>query len=225
MLFVLVLAVSLLAIAFGRLPKVGATVVSVAPNPVCTTNPVVTSNLDDGPGSLRQAVADACLGSTITFNVPLLRIPLSSGQITIDKNLTIQGPGANLLNVQNVAPASPTNRVFKVNKGVTATINGLTVSGGNVIDANGGGILNQGNLTITGSVIRDNRADDSNPVVDIRVYGGGIYNSENAVLTVTYSTISNNYVRGGGGAFQTEAAISTKCPRQSAALPKTSAAQ
>ena len=32
-------------------------------------NPVVTNNADSGAGSLRQAVMDACAGSTITFNV------------------------------------------------------------------------------------------------------------------------------------------------------------
>ncbi|MDQ3258776.1 MAG: hypothetical protein M3R15_33735, partial [Acidobacteriota bacterium] len=77
---------------------------------VCTTDPVVVNGLDSGAGSLRQAVIDACPGSTITFAVTGM-IPLSNdGQITIDKNLTIQGPGANLLTVQN--SFSTFNRVF-----------------------------------------------------------------------------------------------------------------
>ena len=85
-------------------------------------------------GTLRQAVAEACAGSTITFNVTGT-IPLSSGQITIDKDLTIQGPGADVLTVQNTAARSTTSRIFYVNSGVTATIAGLTISGGDIYAA------------------------------------------------------------------------------------------
>ncbi len=91
MMFVLVLALSLLVVTFGRLPRVRA---EVAPSPTCTMDPVVTTNANSGAGSLRQAVIDACAGSTITFAESATGpIFLSAGQITIDKNLTIQGPG------------------------------------------------------------------------------------------------------------------------------------
>ncbi len=61
---------------------------------VCTTDPVVANNLDSGAGSLRQAVTDACAGSTITFSDAVGgTVSVSTGQITIDKNLTIEGPG------------------------------------------------------------------------------------------------------------------------------------
>lgn len=185
-----------------------------APNPVmagngglfeqfnlfCTTNPVVTNFFDDGPGSLRRAVAEACAGSTITFN--LTGTIHLKRQITIDKNLTIQGPGANLLSVRNNAPTytptpddlydmielirkvtatyTATNRIFYVNAGVTAAINGLTVKDAKVI-GDGAGIYNNGTLTITGVTISNNRMIGD---------GGGIFN--NNILTVTNSTISNN---------------------------------
>jgi hypothetical protein len=61
----------------------------------------VTNTNDDGAGSLRQAIAGAVLGDTITFSLPLNSIiTLKSGQLLIDKNLTINGPDANQLTVQ-----------------------------------------------------------------------------------------------------------------------------
>jgi hypothetical protein len=36
---------------------------------ICAINPVVTTNVDDGAGSLRRAIRDACAGSTITFDL------------------------------------------------------------------------------------------------------------------------------------------------------------
>ena len=56
----------------------------------------VTNCADSGTGSLRVAVADANSGDTITFALsPACRvITLTSGDIEINKNLTINGPGA-----------------------------------------------------------------------------------------------------------------------------------
>ncbi|NOT62858.1 MAG: hypothetical protein HOP19_21830, partial [Acidobacteria bacterium] len=159
------------------------------PNPTVQ----VMNNADSGPGSLRQAVIDVCPNGLITFaNTVVSPIALSGGQITIDKNLTIQGPGANLLTVQNTAAASATSRVFLVNSGVTATISGLTISGANVSGGTaGGGIRNLGTLTVTDSTISGNSANS----------GGGISNTS-GTLTVTNSTISNNSApNGGSGIF------------------------
>lgn len=58
-------------------------------------NLVVTNNLDGGAGSLRQTVIDAAAGNIISFsNAVGGTISLTTGQIVIDKNLTIAGPGA-----------------------------------------------------------------------------------------------------------------------------------
>ena len=56
---------------------------------------VVTTLADSGPGSLREAIATAPSGATITFAVTgaIVR-SYSNGPLTIDKNLTISGPGA-----------------------------------------------------------------------------------------------------------------------------------
>src|SRR5690606_27888979 len=54
----------------------------------------VTNTNDSGPGSLRQAIADAGFGDTIIFDLPLpATITLTSGQLVVSNNLTIEGPG------------------------------------------------------------------------------------------------------------------------------------
>ena len=59
----------------------------------------VTNNNDSGAGSLRQAIADAASGDTINFadSLNAQTITLTSGELLINKNLTITGPGANQL--------------------------------------------------------------------------------------------------------------------------------
>ena len=162
---------------------------------VCTTNPVVVNNADSGAGSLRQAMIDACPDSTIKFvNTVTGAISLSTGQIVIDRNLVIQGPGVDLLRVRNVSAMGANSRIFYVNSGVTATISGLSISGGNLLDSNGGGIYNKGNLTVTTSNISLNNVRGGGGA------GGGIY-SESGTLNVTNTTFSNNGATYGGGIF------------------------
>jgi hypothetical protein len=56
-------------------------------------------------GSLRQALAMANNGDTITFAVTGT-ISLIGGELTINKNIAISGPGANLLAVKRAANAA-----------------------------------------------------------------------------------------------------------------------
>jgi len=61
----------------------------------------VTNTDDSGAGSLRQAILDAAAGDTVDFNLSgcPCTITLTSGELIIDKSLTIQGPGASQLTV------------------------------------------------------------------------------------------------------------------------------
>jgi hypothetical protein len=53
----------------------------------------VTDPTDMGPGSLRQALVEAADGDIITFALPVPgSIGLTSGELVIDKDLTIIGP-------------------------------------------------------------------------------------------------------------------------------------
>src|SRR5437879_1222308 len=77
-------------------------------------NLLVYNNNDIGPGSLRQVISDNNAtpgGNTIIFsNVVTGTITLTNGSLTISKNLTLIGPGANVLAVSG----NHASRVFLV---------------------------------------------------------------------------------------------------------------
>src|SRR5579864_6619988 len=72
----------------------------------------VLNNLDKGPGSLRDTITNAKSGDTIVFAPSLdgQMITLTSDQLTINKSLDIEGPGASLLAVSG----NDANRVFNI---------------------------------------------------------------------------------------------------------------
>src|SRR5881296_3734781 len=136
-------------------------------------------------GSLRVAIASASAGDTINFSVRGA-ITLSSGALSIRKNLTISGPGAS-----NLAIGGNNSRVFTIADFGTATvvISALTIRNGRTDDS-GGGIFNGGNLTLTDSVVSGNSAG---------VFGGGISTESGSLLTLTGATVSGNSASVGGG--------------------------
>jgi hypothetical protein len=108
---------------------------------------ITVSNLNDsGPGSLRQALADASDGDTINFALSGT-ISLTSGELVIDKNITISGPGSNLLTVR---PSQGSFFcVFDVMPSHSITIQGITISFGYAGSAQGGGIYSDEHVTAT----------------------------------------------------------------------------
>src|SRR6185503_9520799 len=127
---------------------------------------IVTTTADSGPGSLRQSIASATPGETVTFAVSGL-INLTSGELLITNNLTITGPGASQLTVQrSTAGGTPNFRIFNIRSG-TVTISGLTLNNGR--SDSGGGVLNQarGDLRMHDVVLIGNEATEA---------GGGIKN-------------------------------------------------
>jgi hypothetical protein len=156
-------------------------------------NRVVNNNNDSGTDSLRGVIANVCNGTTITF-APNVRgaINLTSGELLLSKSVTITGPGANLLSVQRDAAGSTSNfRIFNIATNVNATISGLTIANGNAstgISA-GGGIFNNGTLTVANASISGNSAVTA---------GGGIANNS-ATLTLYACTVSGNFAGGGAG--------------------------
>jgi hypothetical protein len=146
----------------------------------------VSNTTDNDPGSLRQAIATAASGDTINFDAALNGQTLTSGQLVIGTNLTITGPGANLLAINGNAAS----RVFDITSGIDVTISGLTITNGNNPRyPGGGGIFNDGTLTITNSTLSGNSA----------YFGGGIYNNYGTTATITNCTLSGNSAGNGGG--------------------------
>lgn len=183
----------------------------------------VTNLNNDGPGSLRQAIANSSSGDTINFGVTGT-ITLTTGQLKIDKDLTISGPGAQILTISG----NNSSRIFEIsniNAVLQVNISGVTVSDGNnggirsfdsltlenvIVTANvgGSGISNGGTLTLRNSTITGNTADDLLPGISSSDLGGGI--SSAGSLSVTNSTISDNTAaEQGGGIFITGSPAST----------------
>lgn len=128
----------------------------------------VTNTNDSGAGSLRQALAVAHDGDSITFAVSGT-ITLTSSGLAVTKSVTISGPGADQLSIDG--NQSPTQPVFSVL--AIATISGLTIRNGQ------DGIENVGILTVRNCVISGNSSD-------------GISNVTGTSLTVVSSNVSDN---------------------------------
>ena len=170
----------------------------------------VTNTSDNGLGSLRQAILDANANpglDTIDFATGLSgTIVLTSGELQITDDVTIDGPGADRLSVSG----NNASRVFEVDAGTTAAISGLTITGGWA--AYGGGIVNSGTLSVTNSTLANDSAigDPVDPVGlangSASFGGGGIYNS--GTLSVTNSTLANDSASVGGGGIYNSGTLS-----------------
>src|SRR5262245_7231994 len=165
---------------------------------------VVTTPADSGAGSLRAEIAAASSGDSIAFDPSLngKTITLTSGELLINKSLSITGPGAGSLSVSG----NHASQVFDVATG-TVSLSGLTIIDGAAQGSSG--VFNQGTLTVTnctfsgnsggaignghGTLTVTNCTSPANP-------GGGVDNND-GTLTVTNSVLSGNSSNGGGGIF------------------------
>ena len=151
----------------------------------------VTTLNDSGPGSLRQALADATDGDAINFSVSGT-IRLTSDELAVNANIVIDGPGADMLAVNG----DDDSRVFHISLGKTVTISDLTITQGKADLVGdfffGGGIYNDhSTLTLSNCTLSRNSAQSG---------GGGIYN-DHSTLTVSNCTLSGNSAGDGGGIF------------------------
>ena len=123
-------------------------------------------------------------GGPFTFDCDGRTTVVTEAAIVIDNDVVLDGEG------DLTVDGNGTHRAFWVSETVTAELRGVTVTNGSVGVYNlGGGILNEGTLTLTDSTVSLNIAGG----------GGGISNSVDGTLTVTNSTVSLNTARYGGG--------------------------
>ena len=188
--------------------------------PLQANDIVVTTLADDtDPGngqlSLREAIelANSETGANqILFAHDLVgEILLTEGEIEITDGVEVLGPGAHVLSVSG----NETSRIFRVVEDTKVLISGLTISDG-LADQNandllcaGGAILNRGDLTLWGVVLRNNRAQNFDPEADVEIdpfvlnFGGGAIGGavfSNSKLTMFGCEVHGNQAIGADGA-------------------------
>lgn len=173
----------------------GGTTLTITPAPL-----MVTTTADSGPGSLRDAIAAAPAGGTVQFLTGLSgTISLNTGALLITQDVTITGPGAGLITVSG----NHAFQVFRIAPSVTVTLSGLTIANGSSLGTVGGGISNEGTLTVSSSIISGNYASPR---------GGGIFNGSTGTLLLSNSTVTgNSAANAGGGIFNDGALTVSNC--------------
>ena len=149
---------------------------------------VVTNTVDGGTGSLRQLVLSAAPGDTITFATNLSGSTLTLfAQLPLNNSVTIDAsalPGGIQIRGQGF------ERIFFVLGGATVVLSSLTLTNGNDQNdsAGGGGIYNQGTLTVDRCTLTGNNA---NNLFFGTAGGGAIFNS--GLLTLNECTLAGNH--------------------------------
>lgn len=114
-----------------------------------------------------------------------------TGDLDVRGNVILVGDGF----ARSVIDANQLDRAIDVQPGAKLSVRGVTLRGGKTIellDRDGGGIRNQGALTLDDVVLRDNEGNR----------GGGLFNAQFSTATVRGSSFVNNVARSlGGGVF------------------------
>ncbi|HMP76316.1 MAG TPA: Ig-like domain-containing protein [Kiritimatiellia bacterium] len=193
-------------------------------------NHLVTRTANDGlPGSFTYALANAGNNDVITFALPsypaIVRMPGSSPS-TLQRNVTIKGPGANLLAISGDGngDTTPDRQLFRIRsrvtiEGVTLTHGTAAFGGAILVESNGfltlrrcavvdssatqyGGAIDVdgGQLTLDGCFIARNRVSE-----DLGVSAGGVSiysDKEIQIINTTFAgNVQPNATGDGGGAL------------------------
>lgn len=145
---------------------------------------VVTTLADSGAGSLRDAVASASSGDTVSFAANLGGAIVLASPIVVNKDISIAGNGAIALDGNDAVT------VLSIPFGAHVTLDGLTIRHGRGVL--GGGIYSAGHVTIRRCFIRDNHATSA---------GGGLFVEAlpGSGFTLTDSFVIDNEAAGPGG--------------------------
>ncbi|BAY45532.1 hypothetical protein SAMD00079811_31360 [Scytonema sp. HK-05] len=152
----------------------------------------VSSTADNGAGSLRDAIAQAKSGDTIQFGSNLAKqtITLTSGQLTVNKDLTIDGAGASGLTISG----NNASRIFDVpTPGSSFTLRNLTLANGKATgdwENGAGGAIR----TVSGDKLTTLNVENSKFVNNSAsgAGGGAIWGGFNTANTITGSVFEGN---------------------------------
>jgi hypothetical protein len=150
--------------------------------PAAAATLTVTNLANAGPGSLRQALADAAAGDTIEFAASLEGPIVLASPLGITRNVTLRGRRAVPLDGGDAV------RVLTIAPGVIATLYDTVIQRGFAGD--GGGIFSSGNLILVRCMVRDNRAS---------ARGGGLFIAAGSYLLQDTDVVDNAAVDEGGG--------------------------
>ena len=154
---------------------------------VSTTGSDTTGDGSEGNPwrTIGYAIGPASDGDTIIVASGIY----NENDLNVGESMRIQGAGMG----STIVDAQYGGRVFSIGA-CDFELSGMTIRNGNT-SANGGGIYNQGTLTITDCTVSGNMAGFD---------GGGIYNDEYSTLNMTNCTISGNYALYSGGGIYNE---------------------
>jgi hypothetical protein len=153
----------------------------------------VTNTADSGAGSLRTTIGAAVSDATIAFDPSLdgQTITLTTGELLISTNLTINGPGAAQLTID----AHGNSGVFSIASGnYNVTISGLTITHGTALQGGALHNLSTGTVTLTNFTIYDNGC--TSPMGG---GGAGIYNGDIGTINLNGCTLDQNTALNGDG--------------------------
>jgi len=164
-----------------------------------TVTDLRTDMTDGGGLSLREAIAHAGAGDTITFDATLKgsKIVLEQGRLGITKDLTIDGDVDGDDRADIIISGNSDSQIFHLSNSSDLTLKSLTIGDGRAMESGekGGAIYTGSSTTLT--------------LLDSTIYGsysqyagGGIY--ANGAVNIANSLISGNEAfDNGGGVFVT----------------------
>jgi len=171
-------------------------------NPASVTNSAAAQLNFIGP--LQAQINGAATGAVINIASGTL-----AETLLLDKNITLSGSWWD----KPVLDAQSRGTVLRVLPGVTVTLRGVSLRGGNA--PLGGGVLNEGDLTLEHCVITDNTAQNGGGIANYgslkiiqsvvsnnvsATTGGGLYNHATGTVLATNSVFIENISDAGGGA-------------------------
>jgi len=181
------------------------------------------------PWAVAQVNGQTDTSNSINFQPSVTSVVLTTGTLVLQQNVTITGNGSQNTGIyRDTSPPTFNFKIFKVEQSVTASINDLTIGSGyaSAFDADGGiggGIRNDGSLTLDGVTLSQNHAASKGGAIanfgylacetvtfqnnTSNDYAGALYNKGTAELTTSIEAWGNS-ATADGGAFYNDVSAS-----------------